>query len=145
MIVGGVAFNLLGGYRGTMDLDILVEMSNENLAKVVRILKKREYHVKQPVDPMGIADEKTRKDWIRNKNMKAFNFYKDDGTYKEVDIVIDSPVGFAEAMKDVVKVKVSGLILPVVSPKKFIKMKKKSGRDRDLIDIKQIKIARNLK
>jgi len=51
-------------------------MSNENLRKIVSILKDRGYHVKQPVDPMGIADEKIRHDWIYNKHMKAFNFTK---------------------------------------------------------------------
>ena len=71
VLVGGVAFNLLGGERNTSDLDILVEMSNANLAKIVTILKKQGYRVKQPVDPMGIADAKTREDWIKNKNMSA--------------------------------------------------------------------------
>ena len=41
VIVGGVAFNLLGGYRTTLNLDILVEMTDVNLAKVVTILKKK--------------------------------------------------------------------------------------------------------
>ncbi|OGW87902.1 MAG: hypothetical protein A3A81_08400 [Omnitrophica bacterium RIFCSPLOWO2_01_FULL_45_10b] len=145
VIVGGVAFNLLGGYRSTLDMDILVEMSDENLAKVVTILKKQGYRVKQPVDPMGIANQKIREDWIKNKHMKAFNFYKGEKTYEEVEIIIDSPVNFQEAAQDVVKVKVSGLTLPVISPRKFIQMKKSSGRDKDLMDIEQIKIARNLK
>jgi hypothetical protein len=37
------------------------------------------------------------------------------------------------------------LTLPVISPKNFIKMKKKSGRDVDKEDIKVIKLMRNLK
>ena len=41
VLVGGIAVNLLGFLRTTSDLDILVEMSDENLANVVRILKKR--------------------------------------------------------------------------------------------------------
>ena len=55
VLVGGIAVNLLGSMRSTADLDILVEMTDENLRKVVRILKKQGYGVKQPVDPMGIA------------------------------------------------------------------------------------------
>ncbi len=145
VLIGGIAFNLLGGYRNTLDMDILVEMSDENLFKVVNILKKEGYHVKQPVDPIMIADKKTRYDWIKNKNMKAFNFYKNETSYEEVDIVIDSPVDFKEAIRDAVRVKVSGLILKVISPRKFIKMKKYSGRDKDLKDIEEIKLVRNLK
>lgn len=137
-----MAFNLLGGYRNTLDLDILVEMADENLFKIVNILKKAGYHVKQPVDPVLIADKKTRRDWIKNKNMKAFNFYKGERTYEEVDIIIDSPVDFNEAIKDARELRVSGLILKVISPKRFIKMKKFSGRDKDLQDIKELKLVR---
>jgi hypothetical protein len=114
------------------------------LLKIVKILKKAGYHVKQPVDPVMIADKKTREDWIKNKNMKAFNFYKGEKTYEEVDIIIDSPIDFSEAVKDVIKVRASGLILKVISPKNFIKMKKISGREKDLQDIKDLKIARGL-
>jgi hypothetical protein len=145
VLIGGIAFNLLGGYRNTLDMDILVEMSDKNLFKLVNILKKAGYHVKQPVDPIMIADKKTRYDWIKNKNMKAFNFYKAERGYEEVDIVIDSPVDFKEAIRDALKVKTGGLSLTVISPKKFIKMKKYSGRDKDLQDIKELKLARNLK
>ena len=41
VVVGGIAFNLLGGSRSTFDMDILVEMSDENLKKAVLILKRK--------------------------------------------------------------------------------------------------------
>lgn len=145
VLVGGIAFNLLGGSRNTLDMDILVEMSDENLRKIVNIMKKAGYHVKQPVDPIGIADKKTREDWIKNKNMKAFNFYKTEKTYEEVDIIIDSPLDFKEAMKDALEAKVGGLTLNVISPNNFIKMKRISGRDKDLEDIKELKLARSMR
>ena len=64
VIVGGIAFNILGSFRNTHDLDILVYMTDENLARIVKILKKHKYHVKQSVDPMDIANKKIRKEWI---------------------------------------------------------------------------------
>lgn len=142
VLVGGVAFNLLGGNRNTLDLDILAEMSDKNLLKIVNIMKKAGYRVKQPVDPAKIADSKVRRDWIRNKNMKAFNFYKGERTYEEVDIIIDSPVDFKEAIKDALEVKISGLSLKVISPRNLIKMKAAAGRSKDLGDIKQLKLVR---
>ena len=145
VIVGGIAFNLLGGERNTLDMDMLVEMTGSNLRKVVNILKKAGYHVKQPVDPIGIANDKTRKDWVKNKNMKAFNFYKDDKGYQEVDIVIDSPVSFKDADKDAVHATVKGIKLSIISPDKFIKMKKHSGRDKDLRDIEELRAARKMR
>jgi hypothetical protein len=140
VLVGGIAFNLLGGYRNTLDMDILVEMTDQNLLKVVKILKNAGYHVKQPVDPVKIADRATREDWIKNKNMKAFNFYKGEESYEEVDIIIDSPVNFREASKDARKIQVKSLNLSVISPRNFIKMKKAAGREKDLRDIEELKI-----
>ncbi len=145
VLVGGIAFNLLGGTRTTLDMDILVEMKDKNLLKVVNIMKRAGYHVKQPVDPANIADEKKREDWIKNKNMKAFNFYKGERTYEEVDIVIDSPVSYEKAIKKAVKARVGDLILSVISPADFIKMKRISARDKDLRDIEELKLVRGIK
>jgi TPP-dependent 2-oxoacid decarboxylase len=144
VLVGGIAVNLLGSLRSTADMDILVEMSNENLAKIVGILKKRGYRVKQPVDPMAIADAKIRHDWIFNKHMKAFNFYKEDAL-KEVDIIIESPVSFAQAKKGALKIRIDEIILPVISIDNLIKMKANTGRSVDKLDIEQLKRIKKLK
>ena len=144
VLVGGIAVNLLGAMRNTADLDILVEMSDDNLKKIVQILKKQGYKVKQPVDPMKIADPKTRKDWIEKKHMKAFNFYKED-ELKEVDIVIESPVSFEEAEESVVRIKVDDLTLPVISIDQLIEMKRKTGRTVDKLDIEELTKIKKLK
>ena len=144
VLVGGIAVNLLGSLRSTADLDILVEMSDNNLKKIVNIMKKYGYRVKQPVDPIKIADKKTRENWIKNKNMKAFNFYKQD-ELKEVDIIIESPVSFEEARKKTVRIKIDDLILPVISINNLIKMKKKTGRAIDKLDIDELKKIKKLR
>ena len=144
VLVGGIAINLLGSLRSTADMDILVKMSNENLGKIVTILKKKGYRVKQPVDPMGIANEKTRYDWIHNKHMKAFNFYKED-ELKEVDIIIESPLSFEEVTKSAIKMKIDNMILSVISIDNLIKMKKNTGRSIDKLDIEELRKIKKLK
>ena len=144
VIVGGIAVNLLGSMRSTADLDILVEMSDDNLEKIVKILKRRGYRVKQPVDPMKIADRETRENWIKNKHMKTFNFYT-EGELKEVDIIIESPVSFKEAGKSATRIKVDDLTLPVISIDKLIKMKRKTGRSIDRLDIEELKKIKKLR
>ena len=143
VLVGGLAVNLQGAFRSTADLDILVDMTDMNLAKIVKILKQKKYFVKQPVDPMGIADSEIRKDWIQNKNMKAFCFFKENG--EQVDIIIDSSVQFAEAIQEAQTVRVDGISLPVVSIKHLIKMKEKTGREKDKLDVKELKEIKKLK
>jgi hypothetical protein len=119
-------------------------MSDENLKKVVSILKKNGFRVKQPVDPMRIADAKTRQDWIRNKHMKAFNFYKED-ELKEVDIIIESPVSFEEAKDGLNKVKIGRLTANVISIDNLIKMKQGTQRDIDTLDIKKLRKIKKLR
>lgn len=147
VLTGGIAVNLLGSLRNTADLDILVKMSDSNLAKIVKILKKHGYYVKQPVDPMGIADKRTRKDWIKNKHMKAFNFYKGKGLVglQEVDIIIDSPVSFETAKKNAEYIKAGNITLPVISIDDLIKMKKKAARAIDQFDIEELKRIKRLR
>ena len=144
VLVGGMALNILGSLRNTADLDILVELSDRNLEKIVRILKKHGYAVKQPVDPMGIANKKIREDWINNKHMKVFNFYKDDDL-QEVDIIIESPVLFPEAYKHAIPFIMEGIRIPVISIDHLIKMKKRAKRDVDLWDIKELKKIRRIR
>ena len=143
ILVGGIAVNLLGSMRSTADMDILVEMSDENLREIVTIFKDLGYHVKQPVDPMGIAVQEIREDWIINKHMKAFNFYKED-ELSEVDIIIESPVSYEEAEKDTVAIKIDDLILPVISIDKLIKMKRDTGRTIDKLDIEELTRIQNI-
>jgi hypothetical protein len=138
ILVGGMAVNLLGFPRATADMDILVEMSDANIAKIVKILKRRGYVVKQPVDPILIADKKTREDWIKNKFLKAFNFYKYD-ELKEIDIILQSPVSYEAARKNAVHMKDGKLSLSVISVKDLIRMKKAAGRDLDNLDISVLK------
>jgi predicted nucleotidyltransferase len=144
VIVGGIAVNLLGSLRSTADMDILVEMSSDNLRKIVSILKKKGYHVKQPVDPMGIADAKTRHEWIIGKNMKAFNFYKED-ELKEIDIIVESPVSFEDARRDITRIKIGETILPVISIDNLIKMKRNTGRSVDKLDIEELRKIKKIR
>ncbi|MDR4497173.1 MAG: nucleotidyltransferase family protein [Candidatus Scalindua sp.] len=134
-IVGGVAVNLHGHIRMTADLDIIMELEDSNIARAVATLKESGFTCKIPVDPMGLADSQTRKDWIKNKNMKALNFYRG---IEEVDLVIDSPVTYENARKKIFTVKDTNY--PVVSKEDLIKMKEVTGRERDRDDIKKLKI-----
>ena len=144
IIVGGVAMNLLGSMRNTADLDILAEMTDANLKKIVQIMKKKGYMVKIPADPMGIADAKIRREWIKEKNMKALNFYRKE-SFEQVDIIIASPVSYEKAKVRVTRIQVEkGLSLPVISIDDLIKMKKAAGRGVDRFDIRELEYIKEL-
>ncbi|MDI6606798.1 MAG: hypothetical protein QME65_06640 [Candidatus Omnitrophota bacterium] len=144
VLVGGIAVNLLGSLRSTADLDILVEMSGGNLKKTVTILKRMGYRIKQPVDPMLIADEKIRKQWIKKKHMKALSFCKEKGL-KEVDIIVETPVSFEDAKRDAVRFKGGDISIPVISINNLIKMKRSTGRSIDKLDVAELRKIKKLR
>jgi len=144
VVVGGIAVNLLGSLRSTADIDILVQMTDANLKKIVTILKLKGYRPKQPVDPMGLADKKIRQEWIDKEHMKAFNFYKKN-SLNELDIIIDSPVTFEKAVKTCKRFRCDDIIIPVISVDNLIKMKIVSSRPLDMIDLEVLKTIKKMR
>lgn len=145
VVVGGIAFNLLGGSRATQDLDILIMMDNENISRLINLLLENGYKPRQQVDPYDFTNREIREDWIKNKNMKAFNFYKDYQSFEEIDIIIDSPVDFKEALTNATIFKIDDIQIPVISIDNLITMKEADGREIDKFDINELKIIKKIK
>ncbi len=139
IVVGGLAVNFQGVPRLTYDIDLLIYFSKKNIEKLITQLLKWGYKPKVPVSPFDFADEKIRNKWIIEKNMKAFNFFNENATISEIDIIIDSPISFLEAKKNMVKVLLSDLKIPTISISDLIKMKEFSGRKQDLADIEHLR------
>ncbi|KPJ63807.1 hypothetical protein AMJ44_13950 [candidate division WOR-1 bacterium DG_54_3] len=64
---------------------------------------------------------------------------------REVDIIIEPAVSYKEAEKKVVRIKVDDLTLPVISIDNLIKMKRKTGRAVDKLDIEELTKIKKLK
>ena len=144
VVVGGTAFNLLGGMRATQDLDIVVRLEDKNILKAVKVLVKKGYKPRQPVDPFDFADTVKRNDWIKNKHMKALNFYKDIRSYESVDIIVDYPLEFKKIKSSAKMIVVDKVKIAVVSIDNLIKMKQEAGRPIDKMDVAQLKIIKGL-
>ena len=76
--------------------------------------------------------------------MKAFNFYK-DAEFKEVNIILDSPVTFEDIRKNFLKIHAGKLTLPVVPEKQLIIIKKHAGRPVDKFDIQELESLKKLR
>ncbi|MEW6088727.1 MAG: nucleotidyl transferase AbiEii/AbiGii toxin family protein [bacterium] len=139
IVVGGLAVNFQGVPRLTYDIDLLIYFSQENVKRLLKQLLEWGYKPKIPVNPFDFADEEIRNKWIKEKNMKAFNFFNEKLPIAEIDIIIDSPVNYSQAKKDTVKIKLYDLEIPVISIPDLIKMKEFYGRKQDLTDIEHLK------
>ena len=139
IIVGGVAVNLHGIPRMTYDLDILLKMEDENLEKFINLMERWGYKPKVPVKIHDFIKKEKREAWIKNKNMKAFTLFNPDAVVKEIDVVINSPLDYEKAIKNVKYIKSKRVKIPVAGIKDLIKMKKNTKREQDISDVRYLK------
>jgi hypothetical protein len=143
IVVGGMAVNLHGIPRMTYDIDLLLDMDDRNIESFIQVLKGWGFKPKVPVDIAEFADGAKRNDWIKNKNMKAFNLMNPEWAIREIDILIDAPVDFAKADRDKKVVVIQDVPVPVIGIDDLIVMKEKADRQQDAADVRSLKELRD--
>jgi hypothetical protein len=142
VIVGGVAVILHGVPRSTFDLDVLIELSHENVAAFIEVMTEQGLSPRAPVDPMGLADPVVRGSWIGEKHMKAFSFSDPRGG--TVDVLLVSPVDHQAALLDAQDISVRAAKVKLASIPTLIKQKEAAGRERDRLDIEALQLIQRL-
>ena len=132
MIVGGYAVNFHGYSRNTVDIDLVIKFTLSNLKKIEKLLNNMGLVSKLPIDAISVF--KFRDEYIKNRNLIAWNFYDETDPTSQVDILITHDVADFKSEK----FKVADLEIKVIAKDDLIKMKKKSARDKDLLDIKEL-------
>ena len=85
-----------------------------------------------PIDAVSVY--KFRDEYIKNRNLIAWNFYNENDPTDQIDILINHDVSDFKFEK----FRVGQLELKVITKEDLITMKKKAGRDKDLLDIKEL-------
>lgn len=145
LIAGGIAVNLHGVPRYTKDLDILVDTSKKNLARLGKALEALGYRPRAPVSLSEFLDIKNWAKWKEEKGMRAFTLFNPKSPFEEIDILTDTPISFTAAKKQRLKVQAGRLRVNVVSIKHLMEMKRKASRQQDLSDIEALKVAQRVK
>ncbi|MDG6027790.1 MAG: hypothetical protein E3K40_14025 [Candidatus Brocadia sp.] len=142
LIVGGLSVNLYGVPRVTQDIDIVIAMSKENILKITSLLTELGFIPRLPVNPDDLANPDKVKNWIENKNLKAFSFCHTKDNYKVIDIVLVHPLDFEESFINRTVKKAKDIDIYLASVADIIKMKKASGRSQDFSDIEMLEKVR---
>ncbi|MBI5407515.1 MAG: nucleotidyltransferase family protein [Nitrospirae bacterium] len=135
VVVGGVALVLHGVVRLTADLDLMVHLEESNLSKFVKIMNELGYRPKVPVKAEEFINTETRATWIREKNMKVFNFFHPESPINLVDVFVEEPLDYNLIKSEAMNIMSGNVSIPVVSVKNLIKLKEISGRPQDIADI----------
>ena len=128
LVIGGVAVNLHGFPRATMDLDLLISLDPENRSGFYELMKQLKFKSKKP----ALAH-----DLVLGKQLpggtKVVTFYRDE--FELIDVFIQNPVDFDRAYKNRRVFRSGKVSISTIPYDTLLAMKRESGRERDLIDV----------
>lgn len=139
VLVGGLAVALHGYQRLTMDVDVVLAMTPENLRRFIDQAKADGLKPIIPVAIDALADPDRIAQWHREKGMLAFALRGDDAVATVIDVLVAPVVPYAELRRDAIAVPVGRLTVPVASIEHLIAMKTGTGRSKDVIDIEELR------
>jgi len=141
LVVGGMAVVLHGYGRMTMDLDLVLDLDSDNLEKVFERLQELNYRPRVPVTGAQFADEETRRSWIKNKGMTVLNLHSDTQPETPLDLFVTQPFSFKEVYENSIEEHLEdGTSFHFVDLNTLIQMKEEAGREKDRLDIQQLRI-----
>jgi hypothetical protein len=140
LIVGGLAVAAHGYARLTMDVDLVIGLERDNILRGLYTLKSAGWQIVIPVTPDDFADPKLRQSWRTEKNLVALKLWSDVHQRTPIDVFVYEPFDFEKEFARAKWEVIAGEIpAPVVSYETLLAMKKDAGREKDLLDIAELK------
>ncbi len=139
LVVGGVAVNLYGVVRLTMDVDIAVDPDPDQAHLWPAVLQRLRLQTRVPVGWKDIYDPVVRTRLKREKNLIAFGLVGLDPETPAVDILFDLPGPFGELYARRRTTDVDGVSLPLIGIDDLMAMKRAAGRAKDLSDLNHLR------
>ena len=139
LVVGGVAVNLHGAERMTMDVDLMLGLDPENLARFLRVARTLQLKPGAlPVTLEQFCDPATVESWVREKHMLAFQLRAPVIDAPSIDILVRPVVPFDEAYPRRARIVLEDVTVSVAAPQDLITLKSGTGRQIDQSDIRAL-------
>lgn len=143
LVAGGLAVNAHGVLRFTKDLDVVVQLIPENIARAFAALESLGYRPSVPVTMAQFSDKAQRQLWLEEKGMQVLQFWSEAHRETPIDIFVQEPFPFDdEYERALLKPLHETALVRFVSLSTLIAMKRQAGRPEDLADIEQLSKAR---
>jgi len=129
----------LHGYqRVTMDVDVVLSLSDSNLAQFVDCPRNAGPSPLLPVPIDALRDAALIDQWHRDNGMVAFSLRGPDATATVIDILVRPVVSFDELKRRAVTRRIGPLAVAVACIDDLITMKTGTGRSKDALDIEEL-------
>lgn len=139
VLVGGLAVALRGYSRFTADVDVVLAMEADNLAKFIQVAKQAGLGPTIPVPIEAIGDPNLIDQWYREKGMLAFSLRTADTRPLVLDVLVKPVVPYADMRKQATILDIGELKIAVATIEHLIVMKTGTGRSKDQIDIEELR------
>jgi hypothetical protein len=139
VLVGGLAVTLHGYQRLTMDVDVVLAMTDENLAKFVDCAKNANLRPVLPITIDSLRDAAQIDKWHFEKGMLAFALRGPDMMATVIDVLVRPVVPFEDLKRNAITKRIGPLSIDVASIDDLIRMKTGTGRSKDALDIEELR------
>jgi hypothetical protein len=133
VVVGGLAVVLHGHLRATGDVDLVVDLAPDQVARTLAALEGAGFQPYVPVAATDFADPLQRAAWVREKGMMVFSLRPPSGV-PMVDLFLEHPIPFDQLWIRSVVVTLRGVPVRIASIDDLIALKRQAGRPEDLAD-----------
>ncbi len=131
-IAGGHAVALHGAVRGTVDVDVVISLSESSYVGCENALKSLGLESKLPVTAKEVFQ--FRREYIRDRNLRAWSFYDPRDPSRLVDIVIT----YGKRVIPTKVIRIQRKAVHILAKPELIKMKRQAGRPQDLEDARAL-------
>jgi hypothetical protein len=138
VLVGGLAVQLHGFMRSTFDVDLVLAMNDENLARFIAVAKQLGLVPSIPVSIDSLRDPRQIEQWHREKGMLAFALREPQVGGGVVDILVRPVVPFEQLMANAVVGQLFARQVWIASIDDLLAMKRVANRPKDRLDIEAL-------
>ena len=120
LLAGGLAMNLHGVPRMTMDVDLVLALEDRNIDGFLLCAKELALRPQAPVPLESLKDPDQRRSWIEEKHLIAFGLASGQPGQPTVDILLRHELDFAAALGRAVVQTVEGVPINIASVEDLI-------------------------
>jgi hypothetical protein len=135
VLVGGLAVQLHGYMRSTFDVDLVLAMNDENLARFIEVAKRFGLMPSIPVPIDSLRDAAQIEQWHREKGMLAFALREPQIGGGVVDVLVRPEVSFEQLKRNAVAGALFAQQVWIASIDDLLIMKRAANRPKDRLDI----------
>lgn len=138
VLVGGIAVQLHGYLRSTFDIDLVLAMNDDNLARFIEVAARLGLVPAIPVALDSLRDAAQIERWHREKGMLAFPLRETRAGGIVVDVLVRPEIEFSRLRANAVRGELSGHLVPIAGIDDLLAMKRTANRGKDRLDIEAL-------